>query len=77
MSAYRCFLFNDANHIIGVEAGGFESDEPARRWAAGFLGKWEAPRIELWAGPRRVAVLASSGDSDGGEGAPDDPLPTA
>jgi hypothetical protein len=57
MAFYRCFLLNDENHIVGVEADGWESDERAREWAMSFLGKRQSPRIELWEGGRKVAVL--------------------
>ena len=57
MKAYRCFVFNDANHIIGVEAETCDSDDQARQWAAGRLGEWQSSRIELWDGARKVATL--------------------
>ena len=57
MTPYRCFLFNDANHIIGVEAETCGSDEQARQWAAHCLSEWQSPRIELWNGARKIAAL--------------------
>jgi hypothetical protein len=59
MPRYRCYLFNDQNHIVKAEVLECQDDDGACQWAERLpLDIRRCSHVELWDGARLVKRYA-------------------